>query len=88
MPDVGAGQPSQPQSIFRWDFYQPLLQANQLQGVLNTALQKMNSGLPTTGATSGLETTIGSTSVQSLATPQLAPAASNLTGSNIGIGGF
>jgi hypothetical protein len=51
--DVSAGQPSQPQSIWQWDFYQPLLQLSQLAGAQNTMMSKISNGTPSDGSLSG-----------------------------------
>jgi hypothetical protein len=51
--DVSAGQPSQPQSIWQWDFYQPLLTVDQLTGAMNTMMSKIDGGLPSDGSLSG-----------------------------------
>jgi hypothetical protein len=51
--DVSGGQPSQPQSIWQWDFYQPLLTADQLAGAQNTMMSKITGGLPSDGSLSG-----------------------------------
>lgn len=83
--DVSAGQPSQPQAIYQWDFYQPLLTSDQLSGAMNSMMQRLQGGLPSTGALSGIETVLGSP--QSVMTPQIAPSASNVLGANVGITG-
>jgi hypothetical protein len=51
--DVSGGQPSQPQSIWQWDFFQPLLTQDQLAGAQNTMMSKISGGLPTDGSLSG-----------------------------------
>jgi hypothetical protein len=51
--DVTAGQVTQPQSIWQWDFFQPLITQNQLSGAMNTMMQKISNGTPTDGSLSG-----------------------------------
>jgi len=75
--DVSAGQPSQPQSIYQWDFEQPLLTEASAVQAFNGMMAKIAGGLPSTGALSGLEVA----GLSSLATGQLVPAASNTLGS-------
>ena len=79
--DVSAGQPSQPQSIYQWDFYQPLLSLAQAQGAMNSMMAKINAGVPSTGALSGGGVSVGSQ--LSLATPSVAPSSSNLAAANL-----
>jgi hypothetical protein len=56
--DVSAGQPSQPQSIWQWDFFQPLLTVDQLGGLMNTMMSKISGGTPSTGALSGSDLSV------------------------------
>jgi hypothetical protein len=51
--DISAGQPSQPQSVFQWDFYAPLITLDQLAGAENTMMSKLSGGLPSDGSLSG-----------------------------------
>lgn len=84
--DVGAGQPSQPQSIYQWDFFAPLLTEEQAIVAMNSMMSKIAGGVPSTGALSGLGVT-GLT--QSLVGSSISPSMSNLTGAGVsGISGF
>ena len=81
MRDVSRNDSHQPQNAYQLDFIQPLVtlqQAAQAQQQLNSTMSQINSGAPTTGDTSGLSTTIGAP--PTIATPSIAPAASNLGG--------
>jgi hypothetical protein len=49
----------QPQSVYQWDFYQPLITQQQAQSVFNTMLNKISGGLPTDGSLSGTNATVG-----------------------------
>lgn len=89
--DTTSGNPDQPQSVWQWDFERPLLTEEDAAFSMNGAMQKISNGLPSTGALSGIISTIGSP--LSLATPSLAPAASNLAGASVAnsagnLGGF
>lgn len=84
--------PSQPQSKWQWSFRTPLVTQSAAQAAQNTLMSKLGSGLPTTGATSGVDLTVGATNT--LATGAVSPAASNTAGtalagnvSQFGVGG-
>ena len=76
--DVSTGQISQPQSLYQWDFEQPLLTETNNPLSLNGMMSLISNGLPSTGALSGPEI---SGSPASLIGGQLIPSASNTTGS-------
>lgn len=66
----------QPQSLWRWDFEQPLLtqkQASLAQRALNANMGNISSGVQTTGAQSGLAAVFAPATT---ATPSIIPAAS------------
>lgn len=79
--DVSNTGPRQPQSRFQWDFEFPLLTQSQAAAAMNSMMDKLSSGLPSTGATSGTDLTVGSTN--SLATGAVSPAASNTAGTSL-----
>lgn len=84
MRDISRGDTKQPQNAWQLDFEQPLVTlqaALQAQAQMNSTMSQINAGVPTQGNQSGLGPTIGSPS--SLATPTVAPAASNLSGTNV-----
>lgn len=78
--DVTSGNADQPQSAWQWDFRKPLITEEQANFAMNSAMSKSAGGVPWSGATSGLPLSVGSP--LSLAAPSIAPAASNLAGSN------
>lgn len=81
--DISSQVSKQPQNAYQWDFEFPLItlqQALQAQAQMNSNMAQISAGVPTDGATSGFQATVGSP--PSLATPSIAPAASNLVGSN------
>jgi hypothetical protein len=81
--DISRNDSKQPQNAWQWDFEQPLVTmqaALQAEAQMNSTMTQINGGVPTQGATSGFGPTIGSP--PSLATPSVAPAASNLAGAN------
>lgn len=80
--DVSAGQPSQPQSIWQWDFERPLLTADQLAGAMNSMMSAISGGLPSSGALSGGALTIGSP--LSMAGPSISPAIGGTAASGLG----
>jgi hypothetical protein len=82
--DVTAGQPSQPQTLWQWDFFFPLLTSDQLSGAMNSMMSQISNGLPSTGALSGGAQAVGSP--LSLAAPSVSPSASSLAGTNIATG--
>lgn len=79
--DVSNTGPRQPQSRWQWDFEFPLLNQSQAQAAQNSMMSKLSSGLPSTGATSGTDLTVGSTN--SLATGAVSPVASNTAGTSL-----
>lgn len=76
--DISEGEDAQPQTIWRWDFVQPLLTIADAQTVLNTLTQKLNSELPNDGTLSGPNVSVGSQ--LSGAGSSTIPALNNLTG--------
>ena len=80
--DISSGNASQPQSVFQWDFRRPLLTEEQADVSMNSMMQKIAAGTPNNGALSGIPLSVGSP--LSLATPSIAPAASGLSGANVG----
>lgn len=85
--DVSAGQPSQPQSIWQWDFFRPLLTADQLAGAMNSMMKALSGGTPTDGATSGGAQAIGSP--LSMAGPSISPALGATAAAGVGgLGGL
>lgn len=79
--DLTCGEDSddkQPQSLWRWDFVQPLLTVQAATGVMNTMMSKINGQLPNSGALSGSNVTVGAP--MGSAGAASIPAASNLTG--------
>lgn len=84
--ESGAGQSSQPQSIYVWDFYAPLLTEEQAIVSMNGMMSKIDASLPSTGALSGIEV---AGLPQSLTASSLSPSMANLSGAGIaGPGGF
>ena len=81
--DVSTGNADQPQSMWQWDFYRPLLSEDQAFISMNSMMSKINGGTPSDGALSGFGLSTGPGSPLSLASPSVSPAASNLTGSNV-----
>lgn len=84
MRDVSRQDLQQPQNAYQIDFIQPLISlqaASNAQAQLNSTMAQIGAGVPSTGAQSGLTQTIANPST--LATPSIAPAASNLTGSTV-----
>ena len=81
--DATANDSKQPQSMFRWDFYQPLLTLSAAAQAQNSLMSKMSSGTQMSGqpALSGGGPVVGSPS--SLATPPTVPAAQPLTGAGV-----
>lgn len=83
--DVSRSDTHQPQNAWQWDFIQPLITlqaALQAQAQMNSTMGQIGAGVPAADAGDGLSPTIGAT--PSLATPSIAPVASNLTGASIG----
>jgi hypothetical protein len=81
MRDVSSKVTKQAQWNWQLDFIQPLLTLEQATTALNGMMSKITSGLPTTGALSGIETTIGFP--PSLSIGSLAPLASGLPGTAV-----
>ena len=79
--DISSDGARQPQSRFRWDFKFPLLTQSQALAAQNTMMGKLSGGLPSTGATSGTDLTVGSTNTT--ATGAVAPSASSLQGTSV-----
>lgn len=79
--DVTSSAPRQPQSEWQWDFTQPLLTQAAANAAQNAMMNRLSQGLPSTGATSGIENTVGDTNT--LATSQVAPVASNTAGTSV-----
>lgn len=79
--DVTSSAPKQPQSEWQWDFTQPLLTQAAANAAQNSMMDRLSQGLPSTGATSGVDNTVGDTN--SLATSAVAPAASNTAGTSV-----
>lgn len=79
--DVSTSGAKQPQSRFQWDFEFPLVTQSAAQSALNSMMSKLDGGLPSAGATSGTDLTVGSTNT--LATGALSPAASNTAGTSL-----
>jgi hypothetical protein len=79
--DVTSSGAKQPQSEWQWDFTQPLLTQAAADAAMNSMMNKLSQGLPSTGATSGLDTTVGAPNT--LATSQVAPVASNTAGTSV-----
>ena len=73
--DVSPTDLKQVQTVYQFDFVQPLITLNSAQQVLNTLMSKIDAGLPTATSISGLDNTIF--------TPvsQLTSAVESLTGS-------
>lgn len=78
--DVTSGDSKQPQAMWQWDFFQPLLTLSQAAQALNALLGKMSSGTQILGqpSLSGGSPTVGAP--YSLATPPTIPAATSLPG--------
>jgi hypothetical protein len=76
---IGDTSPSQPQSIWQWDFDQPLLTEQQAVIAYNGMMQNIVGGTPSTGALSGGEV-IGQP--LSLAAPSTISSASSLGGTS------
>lgn len=81
--DVSSGQTKQAQTMWQWDFRQPLLTQDAAAGVYNSLMSKIAGGLPTGDAPSwsGIATTVGS-SISGAATALLS-SAQNLIGSTV-----
>lgn len=71
---VGDGGKGQTQALWQWDFFQPLTTEQQAAATFNGMMQRINGGLPSTGALSGPETILGNPT--SLAAGALFPSAS------------
>lgn len=79
--DVSTQGAKQPQSEWQWDFTQPLLTEAAANAAMNSFMNRQTLGLPSTGALSGLPTTIADPST--LATSSVAPAAANTAGTAV-----
>lgn len=79
--DVSPDPLHQPQSEWQWDFAAPLLTTAQAAGAMNSLMSKLSAGLPSTGALSGLDTTLSNPTT--LATSAVAPVASNTAGTSV-----
>ena len=76
--DVSGGEDKQVQHTYRWDFWRPLITLTQAAAAYGSLINKIDSGLPTDGMTSGPSNTIGFP--PSGATPSSTPSAQNLPG--------
>lgn len=86
--DISRQDSKQPQNAWQWDFEQPLITlqaALQAEAQMNSTMSQISSGVPTQGAASGFGPTIGSP--PTIATPGIAPVASNLIGANTAAAG-
>ena len=76
--DISRRDIRQPQNAWEWVFRKPLVTLSDAAAAQNSLMSKITAGAPTDGSLSGVPTTVGSP--PTLATPSVAPAASNLTG--------
>lgn len=83
--DISSHSTKQVQTDWQFDFVQPLLTLAQAEGTQNNPMRMLAAGLPTTGAQSGIGTTIGS--MISGALSSLMPAAQSLGGVAAPLGG-
>lgn len=78
--DISPGDPTQQQSVWRWDFFAPLITQAQAQQAQSSLMSSLSNGTPTSGDWSGPASTVG---VQnSIATPGTIPAANGLAGAS------
>lgn len=80
MRDVSRHDTNQPQNAYQIDLHKPLISLAEAEAAQNSMMSKISAGVPTDGSQTGLGQTVGEP--PSLATGSVAPAASNLIGSN------
>lgn len=79
--DISGSEGKQAQTAWQWDFYQPLLSLSAVQRVQNALMTRMSVGLPTSGALSGIASSVGLP--PTLTTLSLSPAASGIGGAQL-----
>jgi hypothetical protein len=78
--DISPDDPSQQQTVFRWDFFAPLITQQQAANAQSQLMSSISNGTPTNGDWSGPASTVGFQN--SLATTGTVPASSGLTGAS------
>lgn len=76
--DASDQESKQVQNAWKLDFLKPLVTLQDAQQAQNSMMSAITNGVQTDGSTSGIGQTVGVP--QTLATPSIAPAASNTTG--------
>lgn len=86
--DVSSGNPGQVQSMWQWDFFQPLLTLDSAQAAQNALMQKVTAGTKITPNANGEISYSGQAPVvgnaASVTGPSVIPAAQGLGGASVG----